>query len=118
MSSPRKQNNSRAKRPPATTPEGREKQLISLAVDLAERQLSDGTASATVITHYLKLATNREQLERQKLAYETELLKAKKESIDSQQRIEELYSNALNAMRSYSPNPRQHQPEEEDEDFY
>ena len=86
---------------PALSPEARENQLISLAVDLAEKQLIEGTASAQVITHYLKLATVKEQLEREKLAKENELLRAKTEAIQSAQRVEELYANALDAMRSY-----------------
>lgn len=89
-------------RPPATTPEGRENQMISLAVDLAEKQLRDGTASAQVITHYLKLASTKEKLEQEKLLKENELLKAKTDNIQSQKKAEELYQNALDAMRSYS----------------
>ncbi len=86
---------------PALTPEARENQLISLAVDLAEQQLRDGTASSQVITHYLKLGTEKERLEREKLMKENELLRAKTESIQSTKRIEELYENALNSMRRY-----------------
>ncbi len=92
----------RAKRPPATTPEGRENQLVSMAVDLAEKQLADGTASAQVITHYLKLGSTREKLEQERLAKENELLQAKVESMASVKRIEELYETALNAMRTYA----------------
>lgn len=92
----------KAKRPPATTPEGRENQLVSLAVELAERQLSDGTASAQVITHYLKLGSTREKLEQERISKENELLQAKVESMASVKRIEELYETALNAMRSYA----------------
>ena len=87
---------------PALTPEARENQLIALAVDLAEKQLAEGTASAQVITHYLKLGSTRERLEKEKLRKENELLQAKREALDSATRIEELYSNALDAMRSYS----------------
>lgn len=86
---------------PALSPEARENQLISLAVDLAEKQLIEGTASSQVITHYLKLATIKEQLEREKLEKENELLRAKTEAIQSAQRVEELYANALDAMRNY-----------------
>lgn len=93
---------SRLKRPPATTPEGRENQMVALAHDLAEKQLADGNASSQVITHYLKLGSTRERLEREKLERENELLKAKVESIASGARVEEMYKNALNAMRSYS----------------
>lgn len=87
---------------PATTPEGREDQMISLAVDLAEEQLREGTASSQVITHFLKLATTRERLEKEKLERENQLLKAKTEALESQKHIEELYAEAIKAMRSYS----------------
>lgn len=89
-------------RAPAKTFESRENQLIALAVDLAEKQLSDGTASAQVIAHYLKLGSTKERLEKQKLVTENELLKAKTESLKSQKKIEDLYLNAITAMRSYS----------------
>jgi hypothetical protein len=99
------------RQPPATTPEARENQLISLAVNLAEKQLSEGTASSQVITHYLKLGSTREKLEKEKLERENKLLSAKTEAIESQKRIEELYANALNAMRTYSGRGA---PEDED----
>ena len=86
---------------PALTPEARENQMISLAVDLAEQQLRDGTASSQVITHFLKLATAKERLEREKLEQENKLLVAKTEALQSQKHIEELYTNAINAMRNY-----------------
>lgn len=94
----------KAKKPrrPAMTPEGRENQLISLAVDLAEKQLLDGSASAQVITHYLKLGTTRASLEKEKLERENELLKAKTESLKAQQRNEEMFKQAIDAMRMYS----------------
>lgn len=86
---------------PALTPEAREQQLISRAVDLAEQQLMDGTASSQVITHFLKLGTEKAKLEREKLASEIELQRAKTEAIESAKRVEELYSNAITAMRCY-----------------
>lgn len=87
---------------PATTIEGRENQLVSLAVDLAERQLADGSASAQVISHYLKLGSTRELLEQERLQGENHLLRAKVEAMASSKRIEELYETALNAMRTYA----------------
>lgn len=87
---------------PALTPEARENQLISLAVDLAEQQLRDGTASSQVISHYLKLGSTRASLEKEKLERENELLRAKTENLESAKRVEELYKDALNAMRNYS----------------
>lgn len=89
---------------PALTPEAREKQLISLAVDLAERQLIDGTASAQVITHYLKLGTANARLEREKLEKENKLLEVKAKTLESAERVEELYTKAIKAMRDYSGN--------------
>ena len=95
---------SNSKRPPARTPEAREKQLINLAVNLAEKQLIEGTASAQVITHFLRLATERERTEREILKSQKELMDAKTESLRSQKRTEELYQQALDAMRIYSGN--------------
>ena len=89
---------------PALTPESRENQLISLAVDLAEQQLRDGTASSQVITHYLKLGSTRERLEKEKLEEENKLLKAKTEQLQSMKRMEELYADAIKAMQKYSGN--------------
>ena len=86
---------------PALTPEARENQMISLAVDLAERQLQEGTASSQVITHYLKLGSLREWLERVKLEEEKKVLKARTEQIQSMKRVEELYEEAIKAMRNY-----------------
>ncbi len=87
---------------PALTPEARENQMISLAVDLAEKQLLDGTASSQVITHYLKLGTVREQLERERLEKENALLVAKVDALQSQKRSEELFQEAIAAMKRYS----------------
>ena len=87
---------------------------MSLAVDLAEKQLQEGTASAQVISHYLKLGTTREQLEQEKLARENKLLDAKVEQIASAKKVEELYTEALGAMRSYSGQP----PVDDDEDEF
>jgi hypothetical protein len=92
----------RTPRKPATTPEGRENQLVSDATDLAEKQIQAGTASSQVITHFLKLGSTRERLEQQRLEHENELTRVKIEAIESQKRVEELYMEALSAMRSYA----------------
>jgi hypothetical protein len=103
----------------ATTPEVREQQLIAAAVDLAEQQIAAGTASAQVITHYLKLGSSREKLEQQRLEGEVELQKAKIEQMASSARIEELYLGAMNAMRSYQGQPPMEVDSERlDEDDY
>lgn len=87
---------------PATTPEGRESQLVSLAYDLVEKRIRGGSATSQEVTHFLKLGSSREQLEQQRLRYENELLQVKREAIASQAKVEELYRSALNAMRTYS----------------
>ncbi len=87
---------------PALTPEARENQMISLAIDLAEKQLLEGTASSQVITHYLKLGSTKERIEKEILEKQKELIEAKTQSLQSAQRIEELYAKAMNAMRNYS----------------
>ena len=89
---------------PALTPEARENQLISLAVDLAEKQLQEGTASSQVITHYLKLGSTKDRIENGSNEKQKELIIAKTEAMRSGKRVEELYSNALDAMRRYSGN--------------
>lgn len=86
------------------TEEGREKQMINLAVNLAEEKLRDGSASTAIITHYLKLGTVREQKELEMLEMQKKLVEAKTKQIEDSKQIAELYSNALNAMRSYSGN--------------
>ena len=87
---------------PALTPESRENQLVSLAVDLAEKQLREGTASSQVIAHFLKMGSTKEKLEREMMGNQNKLLQAKTEALQSAQHVEELYTNALNAMRNYS----------------
>lgn len=87
---------------PARTPEAREKQMINLAIDLAEKQLREGKASSQVITHYLKLGTTKEKIERDILEKQRDLLEAKTEALKSAARIEELYEDAIKAMREYN----------------
>lgn len=96
-----KTENTSKPRRPAISPEARENQMIASAMDLAEKQLREGTASSQVITHFLKLATSKAELEKEKLARENELLRAKTESLQSSQRIEELYESAIKAMQRY-----------------
>lgn len=87
---------------PALTPEARENQLVSLAVDLAEKQLREGTASSQVITHYLKLGSSVAKLEKERLKLENELTKAKTKNINSSETSEKLYKDAIMAFQRYS----------------
>lgn len=90
------------KRRKAMDPDARQSQLCALAVDLAEEQLRNGTASSQVITHYLKLASKEEELKEKLLAEQVKLAAAKTEAIQSGKELKELYSEALKAMRIYS----------------
>lgn len=87
---------------PATTPEARENYLISLAEDAAEKQLKAGTASPSVIVHYLKLGTVKAQEELEVLRLEKKVLEAKADAYESQKKSEELYGKAIDAMRGYT----------------
>lgn len=87
---------------PGLTPEAREDQLVALATNLAEQQLRDGTASSQVITHYLKIGSTKERIEKEILKKQKDLIEAKTDALKSEKRVEELYSEALNAMRRYS----------------
>ena len=103
MTKVKESKNSKKLRPPLT-PEARENQMISLAVDLAEQQLRDGTASSQVITHFLKLGTTKAELEKEKLKEENRLLRARTESLESAKDTKILYEEALKAMRNYAGN--------------
>src|SRR4051794_16185677 len=92
----------RRRRKPATSLEVREHQLASAAYDLAEEQIRNETASSQVITHFLKMGSTRERLEQERMRHEVELMEVKKEQLEGQKRVEELYVNALEAMRGYS----------------
>ena len=95
------QSNPTQKMRPALTPEARENQCISLAMDLAEQQLRDGTASSQVITHFLKAGATRAELEKEKLRKENLMLEAKTKAYQSSEEIKELYEGAIKAMRIY-----------------
>lgn len=101
MARAKREESGRRRRKPATSPEERETELSSAAYDLAAEQIEMGTASSQVITHFLKMGSRREQLEQQRIAHENELLKVKRDNIEAQTRIEELYVEAIGAMRSY-----------------
>lgn len=90
------------KRPPASTVEGRENQLISLAIDLVEKQLQEGSATSQVITHFLKLGSTRAAYELERLKKENMLLEARTKSIESSDRMEQLFEKALEAFGRYS----------------
>lgn len=101
------------RRSPARDPETREIELVAAAMDLAEKQIHEGVASATVITHYLKIGSQRDRLERERLRTENELLQRKIEQMESAKRVENLYEEAIKAFRMYSGQ----EDEEADDDY-
>lgn len=101
---------------PALTPESREDQLVALAINLAEKQLLEGTASAQVISHFLKIGSTKERIEKEILEEQKDLIKAKTEALKSEKRVEELYQEALDAMRRYAG--QEIDEREEDEEDY
>ena len=101
---------------PALTPESREDQLIALAINLAEKQLLEGTASAQVISHFLKIGSTKERIEKEILEEQKDLIKAKTEALKSEKRVEELYQEALDAMRRYA-GQEINEREEDEEDY-
>ena len=92
------------------TPQARENQLTALAMDLAEQQLREGTASAQVISHFLKQGAAETELKKENLALRNELLVAQTDQIASQKKVEELYEEALRAMKTYGGNEGEHIP--------
>ena len=102
---------------PALTPEARENQLISLAIDLVEQRLIDGTASAQETTHFLKLASRKAKLEAERAELENELIKAKTQSIRDQADMKTLYKDAIEAMRRYGGHGGYEEEDEYDDDY-
>lgn len=86
------------------TLEAREREMVSLAVDLAEKQLREGTASAAVIQHYLKLGASDYPLRMERLQRQNELYAAKKDAIERDAQNEEIARNAIAAMTRYQGN--------------
>ncbi len=92
------------KQAPAKTVEGREQQMVAMAMDAAEKQLMDGTASSQVITHFLKLGTANAKLEREKMIHENKLLEAKTKQIENAERDAQLFDQVLSALQKYTGN--------------
>lgn len=95
-------NSTKVKRKPATTPEENENECIELAYELVKERLRNGTATSQETTHFLKAGSRKNQLEMEELRRKNDLLVAKVESLESQKRVEDLYANALSAMKTYS----------------
>lgn len=105
------QNSSKPRRP-AISPEARENQMISYAMDLVEQRLIDGTASSQETTHFLKLASTKARLEKEILERQKDLITAKTESLRSEERMERLMTEAINAIRGYQGRDDSDEPED------
>lgn len=97
------------------TPEGRENRLISMAMDLVEERMRNGTATAQEVTHFLKLGSMKSRIEAEKLELEKELVKAKTENLNAQQEMTRMFSDAMAAMKKYRG---EEEDEEDDYDEY
>lgn len=117
VKSPNPSNPNKKTMRPALTPEARENQLISLAIDLVEQRLIDGTASAQETTHFLKLASRKAKLEAERAELENELIKAKTQSIRDQADVKTLYKDAIDAFRRYSGNSSEDDEEDEYDEY-
>lgn len=104
MAKPRVASSSDERKPTrrALSPENREKQVIAKAIDLAEKQIDEGTASSQVLTYFLKLGSEKEKLEKERLMEENKLLRAKTKALEDQKELKEIYVDALKAMKTYS----------------
>lgn len=91
----------------ARTLEAREQEVTLKAYDLAERQIEDGTASSQTISHFLRMGSTRELVEQERIRGQIEVDRVKAEQLEGQKRIEAMYVEALDAMRSYSGQPPQ-----------
>lgn len=93
--------------------------MIALAYDLVEERMLKGTATSQEVTHFLKLGSSREKLEKERLKEENKLLAAKVEQIASQGRMEELYQGAIEAMSTYKGNVvEEEEPPYDDQDLF
>ena len=110
-----KKKESNNKLPLSRTIEESETRCIAYATKLAEQQLAEGTASSQIITHYLKIGSEKARYETERLKYETEMIKAKTEAIKSQQQTDELIRDAVKAFKHYSGNDEE-EPDDEYED--
>ena len=96
------------KRPPARTPEDREKQIIASAIDLVEKQIAEGTVSSQVLTHYIRMSRSRNRLEEQNLRLETERIRVQNDDILRAREREEDYDKVLIALRRYQGDTSDH----------
>lgn len=103
-------------RKPSLSPEAQENRMIALAVNLAEQQLRDGTASSQVISHYLKLGSTKAKLEKEILEKQKDLLTAKADSIRSNDELRGMYAEAIRAMSKYQGSNTGDIEDEDDED--
>lgn len=81
--------------------EARENQIISLAYDLVEQRLRDGTASAQEVTYWLRYGSRKDKLEQEMMEAKNEVLRAKADAIKAVEKSERMYAEAIRAFRAY-----------------
>lgn len=81
--------------------EERERELAYLATCLAEQQLRDGSAKAQVITHYLKLASPRENIERRMMEAKIQLLEGQLQACQRDTTTQQLLEEAIESLKMY-----------------
>lgn len=111
-----KESKSTRKAAPAKSIEGREQQMIALAMDLAEKKLRDGTASNMLICHFLRYGSTQNKLEQEDKKADVELKKAKVESIHAQRATEEMFAEAISALKGYQGNMFNGEDDYDDDD--
>lgn len=99
MEMPKKKDNENFTLAPSVDPESRERQIMNKAINLVEKQIEEGTVSATVLVHYLKRSTKREELEQEILQSQRDLILAKTSSITKGQELEKTVDDAMKALR-------------------
>lgn len=86
---------------PGTTPKAREDQLIAMAYDKVEERIKNDTVTGAELVQILKWGSTKETLERELMERDLQLKMAKTEALQSSKQIEELYKQAMSAMRTY-----------------
>lgn len=79
----------------------RERENMFLATELAAKQLRDGTAKAQVVTHYLRMSSPREDIERRMMEAKIALLEGQLAACQNDMATQALIIEALESLREY-----------------
>ena len=84
------------------TAEAVENELISLAMDEAKRRLRDGSASFQIVRELIKRGSTKERMKEEMIEEKKKLVEAKVRAMESAERVEELYEEAMKSFKNYS----------------